>query len=129
MEHTLTCIGIVHSVLRSLADCPLQEYEKAPEAELEIFPPFLVGMRDVKPGDDIILFTWLHKANRSTLETHPRNDSNIPLKGIFSTRSPDRPNPIGLHLATVLAVEGNKWRVSSLEVLDQTPILDIKPRF
>lgn len=127
MEPYLTFIGKVRSVLKRLADCPLQEHEKAPEADLEIFSPFLTGMKDIQPGDHLVLFTWLHESDRKTLETHPRNDTRLPLTGIFSTRSPDRPNPIGLHFVTVLGVEGNRWRVSSLEVLDQTPIVDIKP--
>jgi tRNA-Thr(GGU) m(6)t(6)A37 methyltransferase TsaA len=124
----LTFIGRIHSSLKSLADCPLQESEDAPMATVEIFPVFVEAMKDIKAGDELILFTWLDRADRSVLTTHPRNDLEAPLTGIFSTRSPDRPNPVGLHFVKVVSVnDENRFTVSGLEVLDQTPIVDVKP--
>lgn len=128
MEQNIIQIGKVHSELKNLKDCPLQENEKAPEALIEIFTEFKIAVEDIKPGEKLILFTWLHQADRTVLKTRPRNDPNAPLTGIFSTRSPDRPNPIGIHFVKVVSVlQGNKLLVSGLEVLDQTPIIDIKP--
>lgn len=123
----LNPIGIVHSILKKPDDCPLQEYEDAPEATLELFHEFAKAAKDLRPGDRIIVFTWLHQADRSTLTTLPRNNPRAPLTGVFSTRSPDRPNPIGIHFTEVLAVNGNHIQVAELEVLDQTPVIDIKP--
>jgi tRNA-Thr(GGU) m(6)t(6)A37 methyltransferase TsaA len=130
MDMKLKPIGIVHSQLVRLEDCPRQESENAPEATLEIFAPFVEGVADVKPGDKLIVFTWLHKADRTTLKTRPRNNSEAALCGVFSTRSPDRPNPIGMHVVNVLTLPSkNKLRVSNLEVIDQTPLIDIKIDF
>lgn len=85
-------------------------------------------MEDIKEGDEIILFTWLDKADRSVLKTRPRNNNHLPLTGVFSTRSPDRPNPIGIHFVKVTSrLTGNSFKVSNLEVLDETPLIDIKP--
>ncbi|HEY0742573.1 MAG TPA: tRNA (N6-threonylcarbamoyladenosine(37)-N6)-methyltransferase TrmO [Chryseosolibacter sp.] len=127
MTYTINPIGIVHSELKRIEDCPRQENEGAPEATLELFAEYIGAASDIRAGDTLILITWLDRANRGTLATYPRNDTRLPLTGIFSTRSPDRPNPIGLHEVTVIAVEaGNKIKVSFLEVLDGTPIIDIK---
>ena len=124
----LKYIGIIHSPLKRIEDCPLLEHENAPEAILEIFPEFQDGIKNINTGSEIILFTWLHCADRSILTTRPRNHPTAPLTGVFSTRSPHRPNPVGIHFVKVLAVsDGNKLTVSGLEVLDQTPLLDIKP--
>lgn len=129
MDTQLRPIGIVHSVLKKLEDCPLQESENAPEATLEIFTPFSDGISDIKEGDQLIVLTWLHEADRTILKTKPRNNPKALLCGVFSTRSPDRPNPIGMHIVTVLAaLNGNRFNVSNLEVLDQTPLIDIKPQ-
>ena len=128
MKPTLTFIGRIQSSLKKLEDCPLQETEKAPEAWIEIFPEFAVGMKDIKIGSSIIILTWLDKGNRNVLQCQPRNNAKAPMTGVFSTRSPDRPNPIGLHTAKVISISKD-WviRVSGLEVLDQTPLLDLKP--
>jgi tRNA-Thr(GGU) m(6)t(6)A37 methyltransferase TsaA len=124
----LKFIGTIHSPLKNLQDCPLQESENAPPVTLEIFSEFSEGIKDMNVGEKIILFTWLDKGDRSVLSTRPRNDPNAPMTGVFSTRSPSRPNPIGIHFATVTSVlPSNKLQVSALEVLDQTPIVDIKP--
>jgi tRNA-Thr(GGU) m(6)t(6)A37 methyltransferase TsaA len=121
-------IGYVHSTLEERSDAPRQGWEGAPSARLEIHPAFAEGLDGIKPGEDIWIFTWLHKAQRSVLKVHPRDDVLNPLKGVFATRSPDRPNPIGLHRAKVLRVDGDRWlEVQALEAIDGTPIIDIKP--
>jgi tRNA-Thr(GGU) m(6)t(6)A37 methyltransferase TsaA len=127
MDSTLRFIGTVHSTLKRLEDCPMLENENAPAAAIEIFGEYTEGIKDVKSGDEILLFTWLHLADRSVLSTHPRNDLSNPLTGVFSTRSPDRPNPIGIHKVKVIALAGDRIVVSGLEVLDQTPVIDVKP--
>ena len=127
MEQTIKVIGKIHSDLKSIEDCPLQENESAPEAVVEIFPEFFDGIKDLKAGSKILLLTWLHQADRSIIKCVPRNNYDLPMVGVFSTRSPDRPNPIGLHSVKVLSIENNKLKVSALEVLDQTPLIDIKP--
>ncbi|MXV49800.1 tRNA (N6-threonylcarbamoyladenosine(37)-N6)-methyltransferase TrmO [Pedobacter sp. HMF7647] len=128
MKNHLQFIGIVHSPLMKLEDCPLQENEESPVATIEVFDDFIEGTSDIQPGLELILFSWLHRANRSVLKTHPRNNRQAALTGVFSTRSPDRPNPIGIHFVKVLTVlSKNEFQVSALELLDQTPIIDIKP--
>ena len=119
-------IGVVRSALRAVADAPNQA-EGAPEALLEIEPAFAEALHRVEPGDELIVLTWLHLADRSVLQTHPMGDVRIPLTGVFRTRSPDRPNPIGVHRVTVSAVEGpTTIRVGALEAIDGTPIVDLK---
>lgn len=127
MKQELKIIGKIHSELKRKEDCPLQENEKAPEAVIEIFHEFLEGIKDVKAGSELLLLTWLHQANRTVIKCVPRNNYNSPMVGVFSTRSPDRPNPIGIHSVKVLSVEESFIKVSALEVLDQTPLIDIKP--
>ena len=120
-------IGVVRSALRTTADAPNQAFEGAPEAVLEIDPTLAEALHLVEPGDELIVLTWLHLAGRETLQTHPRGDEGIPLTGVFRTRSPDRPNPIGLHRVTVTARESaNSLRVGALEAVDGTPIIDLK---
>jgi tRNA-Thr(GGU) m(6)t(6)A37 methyltransferase TsaA len=121
-------IGYVHSTLKQRSDAPRQGWEGAPDARLEIDPAFIECLDGIEPGQDIWIFTWLHEAQRSVLKVHPRGDALNPLTGVFATRSPDRPNPIGLHRAKVLSVDGERWlRVQGLEAIDGTPIIDIKP--
>ncbi len=127
MNFTIQAVGVVHSALRKLEDCPLQEAESAYEATIELFDEYTRAAMHIRPGDTLLLLTWLDKADRSVLETHPRNDPANELTGIFSTRSPNRPNPIGLHEVSILTKEGaGIFKVSALEVLDGTPIIDIK---
>ena len=126
-EQILNIIGEIHSTLKKKEDCPLQENENAPEATIEIYPEYLEGIKNINPGSDIVLLTWLHQADRSVIKCVTRNNYDSPKVGVFSTRSPDRPNPIGIHSVKVLAVENNFIKVSALEVLDQTPLIDIKP--
>src|SRR5258706_13685960 len=114
MEQQLTYIGTIHSTLKLLEDCPLLESENAPDATVEILPEFLDGMSNLKPGAQVILFTWLHKGDRKILKTKPRNNPMAEMTGVFSTRSPDRPNPIGIHFATIKSVSANQFTVSAL---------------
>ena len=123
----LKFIGKINSSLKTLEDCPLQESEDAPDATIEIYPEFLEGIKDLKAGAKIVLLTWLDKADRTVISCIPRRNYNSPKIGVFSTRSPDRPNPVGLHSVKVISVRNNLIKVSALEVLDQTPLIDIKP--
>jgi len=128
MEPTLKFIGKVNSSLKRLEDCPLQESESAPPAELAIAPEFLEGIKDIESGAELILLTWMNMGDRSVIKCMPRNYKNVPEVGVFSTRSPNRPNPIGLHKVKVISVSPKGLiKVSALEVLDQTPLIDIKP--
>jgi tRNA-Thr(GGU) m(6)t(6)A37 methyltransferase TsaA len=127
MDYNIRPIGVIHSKLKNLEDCPLQENENAPQATIELFAKYKQGIKNLEVGSTFILFTWLHESDRSVLSTRPRNNPGAPLTGVFSTRSPDRPNPIGMHSVKVVSIDGNKIVVSSLEVLDQTPVIDIKP--
>jgi tRNA-Thr(GGU) m(6)t(6)A37 methyltransferase TsaA len=127
-QYLLKPIGYVRSTLKRLEECPRQNREGAPDAWVEIEPAFADGLEGITPGCEVILITWLHKARRNVLKVHPRGDPENPLRGVFATRSPDRPNPIGLHRVEVLEVEGKRrFRVHALEVLDGTPVIDIKP--
>ena len=120
-------IGVVRSSLRERGDAPKQAFEGAPEALLELDPAFAPALNRIAPGQDLIVLTWLHQADRDVLETHPRDDPAAPLTGVFATRSPDRPNPIGLHRVTVVALESpSVLRVGALEAIDGTPIVDLK---
>ena len=125
--YTIEPIGVVHSQLTDLEDAPMQGDEGAPEAWLELTPSAAPGLLGITAGDELILLTWLHRAERDVLQVHPRGDLKRPLTGVFATRSPDRPNPIGLHRVSVLEVAEQKLKVAPLEAIDGTPIVDIKP--
>jgi tRNA-Thr(GGU) m(6)t(6)A37 methyltransferase TsaA len=120
-------IGVVRSELRDLALAPMQGDEGAPDAWIELRPEVLEAANGLGPGDELLVLTWFHEADRSVLEVHPRSDPSRPLTGVFSTRSPDRPNPVGLHRVRVLAVEKQRIRVGPLEAIDGTPVIDLKP--
>jgi tRNA-Thr(GGU) m(6)t(6)A37 methyltransferase TsaA len=122
-------IGVVQSTLTRLEDAPMQGDEGAPEAWLIFTPQVMAGLMGIGIGDELIVVTWLHLAERDTLQVHPRGDPNRPITGVFGTRSPDRPNPIGLHRVSVLEVAEQKLRVAPLEAIDGTPIVDIKPAY
>ena len=120
-------IGRVVSVLTDRSTAPRQGDEGAPDAWVEIDPSVTDGIRNLRVGEDILLLTWFDRAHRDVLLVHPRRRVDRPAIGVFSTRSPDRPNPIGLHQVTILAIEGRALKVSNLEALDGTPVIDIKP--
>ena len=120
-------IGYVESPLIDAATAPKQGDEGAPEAWLVFEPAVSEGLRDLRAGDDMLVLTWLDRARRDVLAVHPRDDPASPERGVFSTRSADRPNPIGLHRVTIVGVDGLRFRVERLEALDGTPILDVKP--
>ncbi len=127
MTYEINPIGQVESPLSDRASAPKQGVEGAPEAWLVFDPAMADGISDLAAGDDLFVFTWLHRADRSVLAVHPRDDPSNPLTGVFSTRSADRPNPVGLHRVRVVAVDGLRVRVSDLEAIDGTPIVDVKP--
>lgn len=120
-------IGIVRSVLKNTRDCPFQEGEGAPGAWIEIESQYREALDGLEVGDEIMVMTWMHLADRSILKVHPRGNRENPVKGVFATRSPHRPNPIGLHKTRITAVEPpSRIKVESLEVVDNTPVVDIK---
>jgi tRNA-Thr(GGU) m(6)t(6)A37 methyltransferase TsaA len=126
-SYVLTPIGRVESPLVDLRAAPKQGDEGSPEAWLVFEPAVQEGLRDLEAGTEVLVLTWLDRADRDVLVVHPRGDLSAPLRGVFSTRSADRPNPVGLHRVEILAIEGTRVRVRSLEALDGTPIVDVKP--
>jgi tRNA-Thr(GGU) m(6)t(6)A37 methyltransferase TsaA len=126
-SYDVVAIGRVESPLTDKATAPKQGREGSPEAWLVFEPAILEGLDGVEAGDEVILLTWLDRADRSVLRVHPRDDVDNPMRGVFGTRSADRPNPIGLHPVHVVEIDGNRVRVRDLEALDGTPILDVKP--
>lgn len=126
-NYSVEPIGVVRSALRDASAAPKQGSEGAPSAWIEVDSRFKAAIHGLVAGDRLILLTWLHEGRRNLQQVHPRDDVNAPLKGVFATRSADRPNPIGLHPVTLLAIEGLRLLVSPLEAIDGTPILDIKP--
>jgi tRNA-Thr(GGU) m(6)t(6)A37 methyltransferase TsaA len=127
MSFDLTPVGRVQSPLTDREAAPKQGDEGAPEAWIVFEPHLLAALEGIREGDELMVLTWLDRADRDVLLVHPRSDPSRPLQGVFNTRSPDRPNPIGLHRVGVLAVEGQRFRVRDLEALDGTPVLDVKP--
>ena len=119
-------IGSVDSTLTDRAEAPRQG-EGAPDAWIVVDASFAAALDGIRVGDRVVILTWLHLARRDVLRTHPGNDPTRPEQGVFSTRSPDRPNPIGLHTVEVLALEGTRLRVAPLEAIAGTPVIDIKP--
>jgi tRNA-Thr(GGU) m(6)t(6)A37 methyltransferase TsaA len=120
-------VGYVESPLEDRARAPKQGYEGAPDAWLVFNPDVAAGIRDLAVGDDVFVLTWLHQAQRDVLAVHPRDDPRNPETGVFSTRSQDRPNPIGLHRVHIVAIDGLRVLVRPLEAFNRTPIVDIKP--
>jgi tRNA-Thr(GGU) m(6)t(6)A37 methyltransferase TsaA len=127
VDLTLQPIGVIHSALSTREAAPKQGHEGAPTAWVEIDPAVIQGIEGIAAGDEIILITWLHQARRDKLKVHPRRNHERPLTGVFGTRSPDRPNPLGLHKVTVLEISGNRIKVRPLEAIEGTPLVDIKP--
>lgn len=126
-EEILTIIGYVRSALLRRTDAPKQGFEGGVQACVELEPEFAAGLDGVRAGQDLLLFTWLHKARRDALLSHPRGDTSKPMAGVFSLRSPHRPNPVGMHRVRVLALDGPRLTVAPLEAIDGTPVVDIKP--
>ncbi len=126
-DFELRPIATVQSPLTDLAAAPKQADEGAPEAWLVFAPDMRAALDGLRVGDDVVVLTWLHRADRDVLRVHPRGDPARPIEGVFSTRSPARPNPIGLHDVQVRAIDGLRVRVSALEAVDGTPVLDVKP--
>ena len=126
MNIQLEPIGRVESALKDLASAPRQADEGAPEAWLVFEPHVADGLRGIRTGSEVVLLTWLDRADRDVLVVHPRGDTSRPLEGVFNTRSPHRPNPIGLHRVEVAEVHGLRVRVRNLEAIDGTPIIDVK---
>ena len=126
-NYSLSPIGFVRSDLRDKDEAPMQGSEGAPDAWLEVEPTFADALHGLSIGDDVILLTWFHEADRDVLQVHPRSDPTRPIAGVFATRSPDRPNPIGLHRVTIRRIEGLRLLVGPLEAIDGTPVVDIKP--
>ncbi|MFL5909639.1 MAG: tRNA (N6-threonylcarbamoyladenosine(37)-N6)-methyltransferase TrmO [Gaiellaceae bacterium] len=123
----LTPIGRVESPLTDPDEAPKQGTEGGPDAWLVLDPAVVAGLADVRPGDRMIVLTWLDRAARDVLQVHPRDDPSNPLRGVFSTRSASRPNPIGLHEVEVAEVDGARVKVRHLEAVDATPVVDLKP--
>ncbi|MET8991827.1 tRNA (N6-threonylcarbamoyladenosine(37)-N6)-methyltransferase TrmO [Nonomuraea wenchangensis] len=127
MTYEIRAIGAVESPLADRASAPKQGHEGAPEAWLAFEPAMAEGIGDLAAGDEVFVLTWLHLADRTVTVVRPQDDPRNPLTGVFSTRSADRPNPIGLHRVRVLAVDGLRVRVAGLEAVDGTPVIDVKP--
>ena len=123
----LRAIGAISSDLKNLDDAPMQGFEGAPDAWLEVEPWAAEALHGLAVGDEIIVITWFHRARRDVLEVHPRSDPKRPLAGVFTTRSPDRPNPLGLHPVTVRSIDGMRIKIGPIEAIDGTPVVDIKP--
>jgi len=127
LKYWVEPVGYVRSRLKKRKNAPRQGYLGAPEATIEILPRFAKCLDRVAEGDEVILITWLHEARRNVMKVHPGRDKKNPLAGVFGTRSPDRPNPLGLHGVKILDRDGLQLRVAPLEAIDGTPVVDIKP--
>lgn len=120
-------IGVIRSPLKSRKNAPRQGSEGAPDAWLEIKPWAMPALHRLAVGDEVFVITWFHRARRDVMQVRPRSDPRNPITGVFATRSPDRPNPLGLHPVFVRAIEGNRLRIGPIEAIDGTPVVDIKP--
>lgn len=128
IDARLRPIGEIRSTLKTRSEAPKQGPEGAPDAWLEIDPAFAEALDGLQVDDEILILTWLHQANREVLKVHPRSDPQNRLTGVFATRSPDRPNPLGLHPVVVRAIDGNRLQIGPIEAIDGTPVVDIKPQ-
>jgi tRNA-Thr(GGU) m(6)t(6)A37 methyltransferase TsaA len=121
-------IGVIRSTLKVRTGAPRQGREGAPDAWLEVHPAFTDALDGLAAGDEILVLTWFHRARRETLRVYPRSNRRLALTGVFATRSPDRPNPIGLHPVTIRRISGTRLRIGPIEAIDGTPVIDIKPQ-
>jgi tRNA-Thr(GGU) m(6)t(6)A37 methyltransferase TsaA len=126
-DYLLHPVGFIQSSLKERGEAPRQGNEGAPDAWLEVHSAAADALDGMMVGDEFIIITWFHQSDRDVLKVHPRGDMNNPLTGVFATRSPDRPNPLGLHRVTVLEIAGNRLKVGPIEAIDGTPVVDIKP--
>jgi tRNA-Thr(GGU) m(6)t(6)A37 methyltransferase TsaA len=120
-------VGIIRSRLKARSNAPRQGDEGAPDAWLEVDESMAEALDGIAAGDRLVVITWLHRGRRDVLKVRPRNNQRLPLTGVFATRSPDRPNPLGLHPVTVKRIAGNRLRIGPIEAIDGTPVVDIKP--
>lgn len=127
INYTLHPIGLIHSDLTTREAAPRQGYEGAPDAWIEVTESVAAALHGISVGDALIILTWFHRSARDVLQVHPRGEVENPLTGVFATRSPDRPNPIGLHRVSVREIKGNRLKVGPIEAIDGTPVIDIKP--
>jgi tRNA-Thr(GGU) m(6)t(6)A37 methyltransferase TsaA len=127
MRAQLRPVGVITSELKARSEAPRQGDEGAPDAWLDVNASVAEALQGIAVGDQLVVITWFHQADRDALQVHPRGDANTPLTGVFATRSPDRPNPLGLHTVTVRAIEGTRLRIGPIEAIDGTPVVDIKP--
>ena len=127
LEARIRPVGIIRSEITARRDAPKQGPEGAPDAWLEVYSWAAEGLLGIGAGDELIVITWFHQSRRDTFQVHPRSDPRNPLTGVFATRSPDRPNPLGLHPVVVRSIEGTRLRIGPMEAIDGTPVVDIKP--
>lgn len=126
-QYVLNPVGRVESPLQRRQDAPKQGDEGAPDAWLVFDPNVERALRDLHAGDEVLVLTWLDRADRTVQAVHPRGDTSRPETGVFATRSPDRPNPIGMHRVEIAEIDGLRFKVRNLEALDGTPVIDVKP--
>ena len=127
MDYSLRPIGVIRSELISRHDAPKQGDEGAPDVWLDVEPWAAAGLMGLAPEQEVIVITWLHEGRRDVFRVRPRRDPRNPMTGVFNTRSPDRPNPLGLHVVVIRKIEGTRLRIGPIEVVDGTPVVDIKP--
>ena len=127
MTFSIEPIGVIRSEIKQIEDAPLFYTEGAPNAVLDLMPAYKDGLHRMQAGDEIIIITWLHRARRDVLKVHPRGEASNPITGVFSTRSPDRPNPLGLHRVKILEITASRLSIGPIEAIDGTPVIDIKP--
>ena len=127
IDFPLRPIGVIRSSIKERSQAPKQGSEGAPDVWIDIDPAVAEGIEGLAPGHEIIVITWLHRGRRETLKVRPRSDPQQRLTGVFDTRSPDRPNPLGLHQVTIREIATNRLRVGPMEAIDGTPVVDIKP--
>ena len=127
LEASMRPVGVIRSELTARRDAPKQGDEGAPDAWLEVYPWATEGLLGIAAGDELVVITWFHQSRRNTFQVHPRSDPRNPLTGVFATRSPDRPNPLGLHSVVVRSIDGPRLRIGPMEAIDGTPVVDIKP--